>query len=72
MGQNTRWANKLGESNTKLDGPVPGRLILSAPTTTASITWPIINNIIRSDPNKFIIVTIASSCNNVTSYHTEL
>ena len=46
--------NWVGQ-NTKLDGPVPCRPTHSAATATTSITVPIINNIISSDPNSFVI-----------------
>ena len=58
VGQKTLWVNKLGGSNTKLDGPVPRRPTHSTATAVASITLLIINNVISSDPNSFIIVII--------------
>ena len=58
MGQKIGWANELGGPNTKLDGPVPSRPTHSTATATTSITLPIINYIISSDTNSFIIVII--------------
>ena len=61
VGQKTWWVNKLGESNTKLDRPVPSRPTHSTATAAASITLLIINNVISSDPNSFIIEIILLS-----------
>ena len=37
MGQKTGWANKLGEPNTKLGGPVPDRPTRSAATACSCL-----------------------------------